>query len=65
MIFAIQLENSSDLDSGRRPMPKFDEFFTWIAKVIEIPRCEVYNFLQSHDNFLGALPRSLKDFKLH
>ena len=37
-------------------MPKSDEFLSWIAKVIEISRCKVYNFLRSHDNFLGARP---------
>ena len=39
-----QTKNSSDLEGGRRPKLKSDEFFVWPSIVIEIMRCEVNTF---------------------
>ena len=40
----VRSENSSDLDTGRRPELKSDEFSDLTHIVIEILRCEIFTF---------------------
>ena len=44
VMFALQTKSSSVLDMGRRPKLKSDYFFVCKAIVVEISRCENFDF---------------------
>ena len=50
----VQRKNSSDLDTGRRPKLKSDEFFLWTPLVIEMWRYEDLFTIEKMLHLFGA-----------
>ena len=59
LTIGVKPKNSSDLDVGRRPELKTDEFFCFTPMVYEILRCEHFFTAEKVLHLFGALPQGL------